>query len=441
MKKNSSPHLKKELVCLICLASCFTSCVAGKSERVASGVASFHVVPADEVVPVVHPRSQPQSREIEAVEDESGSSLLLPAKKFRSYPIHQGEINSVSVSADGRAVYSGGSDGQIFFTKVVPSGSRAKASEVRSEKLVSGESPIFAVSLSPSEQFLAFSQFSSVTVLDLQTRSVRYQLTKLRGRITALGWDPREELLAVGGSDGEVYVWNIKDSTIASDLTLGLERYQSGTSPIVSVLFHPSGRVIFIAEQNGVVRLQRLFRTEREMGIRDDTAEVDRESWNPVGMTVASPGVRLEDLWFSVKGDILNVANSAGAVYQLKIRGLTVVNTVQLPTTKVRSVWPVRISVKTSKYGRDSVELLASTSRDQRLQFWCVNTGLSPEPTDAVELIAESERFLEPLAKIYLGGNSTDLWVVQKKGNLLWFDASQLSESRPWAEHVLSCRG
>lgn len=440
MKKISSPHIKKEpIVCLLWISSCLASCVAGGGERAGVGVTSFQVVPADEAVQVVQPKTLPQGSAMPAINEESGVIIL--AKKFRSYSIHQDEINSVSVRADGQAVFSGGSDGQIFHTKIISLGASGKATEVQSEKLVTSESPILAVALSPSEQLLAFSQFSSVTVLDLQTRSVRYQLRKVRGRITALGWDPREELLAIGGSDGEVYVWNIKDSTTASDLSLGLEHYQSGTSPIVSLLFHPSSRVFFIAEQNGVVRLQRLFRTEREMGIRDDSADVDRESWNPVGMTVASPGVRLEDIWLSAAGDVLNVANSGGAVSRLKIRGLTPIESVQLPTTKIRSVWPVRISVKTSQYGRESVELLASTSRDQRLQFWCMNNDLLPESSGAIKLVAESERFLEPLSKIYLGRDSMDLWVVQKKGNLLRFDASQLSESPPWAEHVLSCRG
>ena len=105
--------------------------------------------------------------------------------------------------------------------------------EVWTKILLRGSKPVLALDLSPSENFLALVQSSVLSVYDLDRDQVVNVLTKVNGRITAVAWDPREELIALGLADGTVYIWHFRGGRFAGkDHDRALEKYSAGFLPL-----------------------------------------------------------------------------------------------------------------------------------------------------------------------------------------------------------------
>jgi WD40 repeat protein len=277
-------------------------------------------------VSIVSELSQADSKSILAVhpdgvsvapEGETGeSSKEIPLSFFYTYKPHDGEINSLAVSLDGRGVYSGGADGRVVYTNI-----NATNGKLESKTLISGTLPILALSLSPDERFLAISRFSSVGILDLVSTSIVQHTDRIDGRVTALDWDPRGEVIALGRSDGDLFIWNLDIKEQQNSPLRTLEKYDGVVSSVVRIFFHPLGRIFFVADRSGGITIWRLLRTEREMGIRDNQADFDSQRTGMRRLTLDSIQGRLEDVWLNHDGSELFAINNEGVLFRYKIRG------------------------------------------------------------------------------------------------------------------------
>lgn len=400
---------------------------------------------------------------------------------------HQGETNALTVSRDGSRAFSGGNDGSIVESRLSKAPGKNKDGISR-HQIVTGtvfeaKKPVLALSLSPDERYLAIAQFSAVTVVDLTTKLVAYEMTQISGRILSLAWDPRGELLAFGRANGDIFVWNLEPGFLTSVNSLdAIESYSGGNAPIIRLVFHPSSRALFSAEQDGVVSLWRLIRTERELGLRDDWAEVDKALKGTRSATVAKLNSRLEDLWLSPGGKSLFISAQDGNVYRWKIRGLQRDGSFKVGADSSLSLFglslPRRLAMRQKDADRDQLSLLVTTGRSQRIKLWCqdLNEGqvrpnavpivsskeeqvapveALPEivdgqltvPTvtssksspqskegavDSRYLLAQSETLQEPISLIRAGAESPVLWGIEKTGNLAIFDVSLLFKSKRW---------
>ncbi len=381
----------------------------------------------------------------------------LPITPFLSFPAHVGTVNALVVSPDGTQAITGGQDGRVVLFRAIKNSGQL---EFERELLLEGNRPILALSLSADGERLAIAQFSSVAIYDLIGRHVVARMTRVLGRILSLAWDPRGESLAFGRANGDIYLWNLKEGWYAGeDHDRALEAYQGATSPVVGLRFHPSGRAFFAAERGGVVVLWRLLRTERELGLRDENAEVDKQKRGRRQVPVARFPGQVETIWLSEYGENLYIAMSDGNVYIWKVRGLRPDVPLTLGPGSVLTVIGGLLPLRASD---QLMPTIISAGRGQRVSFWCrepkrqdltrapgllvvpseaemIAAAENPElfegppipaevekPTTAV-LIAQSPLFRDPITHLGTAVTSPLIWAAQQGGAVMVIDSSALA--------------
>ncbi|MCB0322313.1 MAG: hypothetical protein KDD69_02035 [Bdellovibrionales bacterium] len=440
--------------------------------------------PVRDAVDIIHPVVHPLPAPYEARPGSDAPEADIPMNSFLLHHVHEGQINALVVSSNGTRAYSGGQDGAVVVSEMIaaePTGLADAAHLIRTASLLRGDKPILALALSPDESQLAVAQFSTVSIFDLKRRMLVARMTRVKGRILSLAWDPRGELVALGRANGDVHVWVVAgDRAYAGENTTNaLERYEAGSSPIIRLAFHPSGRAFFSAERAGGVMLWRLLRTEKELGLRDDAARVDRSGRGMTALTVPGVTGAVEDMWLDRVNEELYVSTSDGLVHHWKVRGLKKLEPIQVGTAAQLNVQGIALE----RQGAETLRLLATSGRGQRIQFWCpspppesvrpvlpradvvvvptepvveersvidpdllaeleqaeAETPLPPAEPQVPGLVARTEIFRSPLELLRTGGNGPHLWAAEKTGNLLSFNASSLLQSPIWLARAQHC--
>jgi len=366
----------------------------------------------------------------------------LSAADFTAFDIHRGGINALLVKSSGKEAFTGGVDGQVLLNRLDTS---SGVPTLETELLLKGSKPILALALSPNEKFLAVSQWSLVTLYDLENHSIVSQLSKVRGRITALAWDPKGELLALGRANGDIFVWEFgEDISYAADSESNLETYIGNSSPVTALIFHPLGRTLISAEQSGAVNMWRLLRTERELQLRGDDLASEQSANKVMRRNVASVNARVEDLWLDPDGSYLYIGASNGNIYGRKLRGLVADAPILggddglISLTGVSLPW----SIAPSPVLSPAENLLVTSGRQHRVKFWCKYAAIKqgPEAISQIDTaLAESPSFLEPVTRLRVAPKSQTLWAVQKTGKLIIFDSRKLFNAPGWREQVDRC--
>lgn len=407
--------------------------------------------------------------------DQAGASLS--RGQFLLHQAQSTQINALELARKASVAFSGSQDGLVVMSRI------EAGAKVQTKTLLKGTKPILALALSKDERFLAVSQFSLISILDLETAQITAQLSRVNGRILSLDWDPRGELLAFGLANGQAYVWNVSGEAEAAgenDLR-AVERYDSGSSQVIGLVFHPSGRSFYTAERGGGVFLWRLIRTERELGLRDSSAVVDAARIGRKLVQIARIPAAIEEIKLDKKREELLVAATDGVIYRWKIRGSKALDPLRLGVSAVSSLEPIAVN---------SLNLLATAGRDQRVQFWCSapqdavgeRTGpgrgvvvlptasstpqntelesssgldadllklLEPEKSDTAAgndefqlpsgLIARSEVFRHPFTLLRFSEQGSLLWAAEKTGRLLTFDIRSILRSPSSLARAHSC--
>ena len=379
---------------------------------------------------------------VKELDKEEEAHKLVENTKFFSFAAHSGDITALALSNDGLAVYSAGADGNIFYSYLVFADATRRdlaTASLHIESLLSSPRSVFALSLSPDGRYLAIGQFSIVSVFDLQERRIIAELTRVEGRITALAWDPESKIIALGRAGGDVFIWPFQDEWIEAENRLDkIEHYAVGSSPIVKIIFHPAGRIFFAAEKSGVITAWRLLRTESEIGLRDeDEVITDRRKEGRKRVMVGQTGAPLEDIFLNEERDMIIAATADGRILWWKVRGLQQVQTINAGSDAVSSLGSYR--------RRDGKFILVTTQRSQVVRFWCdiytdkkaqeqmfletpklQNEELSQENINKFALLAKTPVFSSPVSFVAHIPRSNIIWIAQKTGNLLAFDAEML---------------
>jgi WD40 repeat protein len=373
-----------------------------------------------------------------------------------SYPGHQGGVTAVEVTDSGRRVLTAGLDGKVLQHLLQEPSETVKKTPILSEVVYQSDKPVLALALSPNESYLAIAQYSLALVIDLETREVVRSLSQVSGRITAVAWDPRSELLVFGLASGEVFAWQLEgDKHFKADTKESLEEYRGGATSIQSIIFHPAGRAFFAAERGGVVSLWRLLRTEKEMGLWDESALVDQELSGRKRVVFARLGTRIEDVLLDKKGEYYYVVGANGLIYRWKLRGLKLSDVYVLSDDS-----PVTLIELDLNLGDKSYPLLVSAGRDHRLKAWCSDelNYIPPvlDPEEALLTAAHAARgtvvkrptvlnqtvvLQSTIENLTPGQGAGLLWASQKTGNLLSFDLRKLMDSEQLAARRRLCKG
>lgn len=393
------------------------------------------------------------------------------ASYFGSISVHRGPINAIVSNTVGTKIFTGGQDGKVMITALVRDNGSGKASQYQfsSEQLIESSKPITALALSRDESKLALAVFSTVVVIDLKERKALSKLTRIKGRIVALAWDPRGESLALGRSSGDIYLWNfVSGKDAGEDSMRAVEVYEAASSPIVDIVFHPSGRAFFAAEQNGGVYLWRLLRTERELGLRDVNAVVDDDPSGKKLVGVASMGEQFKGIWLSNSGDELIGAASNGTVRRWKVRGLKEQETVHMGSESASGVQGIDMPLA-GKGSAETVGLFVSAGRGQRMKVWCRTNAIDEgkqktevsivAPEGAGELaevapkldyhllagsgiqplLGQSVLFQEPLDLLRIGSNLGMVWATERSGKIVVFDPRVFERSGMLRNSLKAC--
>lgn len=230
---------------------------------------------------------------------------------------------------------------------------------------------------------LAVAHGPNVTVFELYPGGVHYDLTRLRGNIASLDFDPEERFLVLGSADGKLYRWKFAEAGRRLGIRESerlLERYHGLTTIVSAVAYHPFGRVFFSGDWNGTLVAWSAYDANIFGG------EYGKNLFGPrffaelatqkVGER--SPAERVEQLSVSEDGRAIALVLQNGIVEFWKVRGFSRVAAVQAHPGLVYSV----------AISPDSGEV-ASVGRDGRLKWWTVER--KKQRDKAFELVEKGE--------------------------------------------------
>ncbi|MFS8104774.1 hypothetical protein LFM09_47500 [Lentzea alba] len=159
------------------------------------------------------------------------------------------------------------------------------------------EEAVYAIASQPGGKLLATG--GSEGVVRLWDGDTEHRLTGHSGAIGAVAFSPDGTLLASAGEDGVVRIWDVASRTPSGEQLIG------HTGPVYSVAFSPDGRLLATGSGDSSVRIWDLAtRGQVSPGHLQHTAPVRAVRFSPDGRTLASGGddsaVRLWDIGYAV---------------------------------------------------------------------------------------------------------------------------------------------
>jgi WD40 repeat protein len=307
------------------------------------------------------------STESAIVEDEELSGLEFGSKGFflPGFKISNSKLNAIEALVGGKIVI-GYQDGSVFEVSLANKDQNEKT--VNYAKLADGSSPILAMASSPNGKLIAISQFSVVTIVDVGKRKIIAQLHRVKGRILSMAWSPDSKNLLMGRANGDVFSWSLEeDISYTLDSLDVLELYETQSSPVVGISFHPSGRAFFVALENGSLFLVRLVKTEVDLGLREEDnnrSEIEKGSYVQQFGTV-NGGV--SSFFILPERDELLVVSFEGTAYRWRIRGLK-----QLETIDIGSEASTFASYVNKNVSNLNTDLIIGIGRSLRVKLSCL---------------------------------------------------------------------
>lgn len=178
--------------------------------------------------------------------DRSGRLVawdIKSGRKITDVQLHNGPVSSVAYQPGGKGTFfSSGSDGSIKVR--FPEGNRIS--------LAAHKGPIFQAAYSRSGRFL-YSAGSDlrVKVWDANNLNASAPLKNFEGHlkyVLAVDMSPDESMLASGGGDKIINLWDVRTSELAGQL-------KGHTSDIEAVAFSPDGKFLVSASEDKTVRI------------------------------------------------------------------------------------------------------------------------------------------------------------------------------------------
>jgi WD40 repeat protein len=147
-------------------------------------------------------------------------------------------------------------------------------------RLTAFNSWVTSLAFSPDDKTLAAGAKDGVQLIDVESKSIRRELSTKSGQVRAVAFSPDGKLLASGGYQ-RLTLWNADSGEVVRELK-GHRGY------VTSVAFSPNGRLLASACEDEAARVWKLDGNEPPLVFKGHGYPVTGVAWSPDGTLVAT---------------------------------------------------------------------------------------------------------------------------------------------------------
>jgi WD40 repeat protein len=298
----------------------------------------------------------------------------LTTKLYKTLRGHNGDVNSVSFSNDGRFLASGSNDNTIKLWKI-NAGKKLKVEEWKT--LLGHEDDVKMVAFISDANILV-STDSDDTILRWEITSGKKSLVRPQNEvISSVAFSPNGHIIT-GSYDYTITLWEI--------MTAKVLRIIKKANQTVAMTFSADGNILASGNKSSTITLWKVNTGEKLQVLKGQESTINTMTFSPDGRIFASGGMWDEILlWNTNTGKLLNI------LQPWSFFGSNV------------------YSIAFSPDGR----ILASGSGDETITLWEVNTGMK---LHSLEGEGDDVRVVDfsPVGHILASGHDDDtikLWI------------------------------
>jgi WD40 repeat protein/energy-coupling factor transporter ATP-binding protein EcfA2 len=310
-------------------------------------------------------------------------NILVEEREYNRLLGHNGDVNSVSFSPDGKTLASGSGDKTIKLWNV------ETGQEICT---LSGPNDIvWSVSFSPDGKTLVSGSWdNTIKLWNVETGQEIRTLTGHNSGVLSVSFSPDGKTLATGSGDDTIKLWNVETGQEICTLT-------GHNDPVNSVSFSPDGKTLATGSSDKTIKLWNVETGQEIRTLTGHNGFVDTfsghntgvwsVSFSPDGKTLATgSGDKTIKLWNVETGQEIRTLtghNSGVLSVSFSPDGKTLAtgsgdDTIKLWNVEtgqeIRTLSGHNYSVNSVSFSPDG-KTLATGSRDDTIKLWNVETG------------------------------------------------------------------